>query len=80
MHEFKTCEEALKLAQNIETDDKGQSTISSINNKLKDKIEKLQNSLMALTLQKNNLWCTNYQNEGHIKDNCKFVDYFNQDV
>lgn len=59
MHEITTCEEASKLAKHIEQDDKGQLTISPSDNKIKDKLEELKNSLMQLSLQKNHLWCTN---------------------
>lgn len=54
-HEFKTNEEALKLAQHIEIDDDGQLTISSNDNKIKDKIEQQQNLMLLLTLQRNKL-------------------------
>lgn len=35
---------------------------------------------MQLPLQKSHLLCTNCHMEGHTKDTCKFVDYFDQDV
>lgn len=78
MHEVKNCEEALKLAQRIETDDKGQSTNSSTRNKLEEKIAHLKILIIPLSFQKNNLWCIYYRTKGHTKEKCKFVDYFNQ--
>jgi len=80
MHKVKNYEEVLKLAQRIEKDDEGQVTISSNDNKLEDKLDDLQNSIMQLTLQKSHLWCTNCHREENMKDTCKFVDYFDQDV
>jgi len=77
---IKNYEEALKLAQRIEKDNEGQVTISSTDNKLEDKLDDLQNSIMQLTLQKSHLWCTNCHREENKKDTCNFVDCFDQDV
>lgn len=62
----------------IEIDDESQLTISSTDNKLEDKIEQSQNSLLVLTLPKKNLWCTNCQNERHTMETCKYAEYFDQ--
>ena len=40
----------------------------------------IKTSLPTLSLQNNNLWCTNCQTEGKTKDTYKYVDYFDHDV
>lgn len=71
MHEVKICEEALKLTQWIEQDNEGQSIMAPTDNKIEDKLEQLQNSLMQLSFQKNHLWCTNFHMEVHAKETHK---------
>jgi hypothetical protein len=42
MYDIQTCEDALKKAQCIETDDEGPSTSSAMEKRLEEKLENLQ--------------------------------------
>ena len=69
MHDIKTLEEALKKAQQMESD----IDIFALTKKgqLEEKIEMLQKTIIDLSLQKDNLWFSNCREEGHTKDTCR---------
>lgn len=69
MNEINTLEEALKEAQQMESD--VDVTSPSDNGRLKERIEMLHRTIMDMTLHKSNLWCSNCQEEGHTKGTCK---------
>ena len=38
---------------------------------LEDKIEMLNKTIRDLTMEKTNVWCSNYREEGHTKEMCQ---------
>ena len=38
--------------------------------RLEEKIEMLHKTIRDLYLQKTNIWCSNYREEGHTKETC----------
>ena len=69
MHDIKTLEEAFKKVQQMEFD--VDVSISIEKGRLEEKIEMLHKTIRDLSLQKANIWCSNCQEEGHIKDTCR---------
>ena len=69
MHDIKNLEEAFKKAQQMES----YIDVSTPTKKcrLEEKIEMLHKTIRDLSLQKDNLWCYNCQEEGHLKDTCR---------
>ena len=58
MHDIKTLEEAFKKSYQMESDiDVSTSTEKG---QLEEKIEMLHKTIRDLSLQKDNLWCSNY--------------------
>ena len=69
MHDIKTLEEAFKKVQQMESD--VNVSIPTEKVRLEEKIEMLHKTIRDLSLQKANIWCSNFWEEGHTKDTCR---------
>ena len=69
MHDIKTLEEAFKKAQQMELN--VDVFIPTEKVWLEEKIEMIHKTIRELSLQKNNIWCSNCREEGHTKDTCR---------
>ena len=68
MHDIKTLEEAFKKVQQMESD--VNVSIPLEKGRLEEKIEMLHKIIRELSLEKTNVWCSNFQEEGHTQDTC----------
>ena len=69
MHDITSLEEAFKKAQQMES--YVDIAIPSEKGRLEDKIEMLSKIIWELTMEKANVWCSNYREEGHTKETCR---------